>query len=239
MLPSTIKAEVKLTTGSGVAVAARELDALAVTKDGETGLLAVLFVGGDRDLDGGWSIVDAAGFRRSSGDSVCAARSTLVAMARSQPWLDELRRHVDELWPAFLQAFVDVAEHGHSQLVARFEEAHRAGTLREHLPHHKVLAVEHRRTVHAMVERHGESDAGRLVQDLLAYLLVLAGYHKVTLNPVGVPDFVLEGRATVQPDDTVTVDLARGDMEKVVALCRTSGDERLARAIEAGVRSHR
>jgi hypothetical protein len=38
-----------------------------------------------------------------------------------------------------------------------------------------------------------ESEGGRLVQAMLAYLIAVVGYTQVTMNPVGVPDFVLEG----------------------------------------------
>lgn len=237
MLPVKIKAEVKLTTGGGVSLASRELDALAVTESGEVGLLAVLFVGGDRDLDGRWTIVDAAELHRPNGDSVSAARSAMRSMARTQPWLDDLRRHVDEAWPPFLHAFADVAANGHSALVARLDDLHRAGRLGQHLPRHQVLAVEHRKAVHDLVARHGESDAGRLAQDLLAYMLALAGYAKVTLNAVGVPDLVLEGRAMQEAGDAVALSIARSDAERLVDLCRAAGDERLARALEVSLKA--
>jgi hypothetical protein len=43
-----------------------------------------------------------------------------------------------------------------------------------------------------LVDRHGEHEAGRVAQLLLAYLIALAGFTRVTNNAVGVPDFVLE-----------------------------------------------
>src|SRR6266540_2959104 len=233
MLPTTIKAEVKLTTGGGVSLAARELDALEVSDPGAVGLLAVLFVGGDRELDGRWTIVDASDYHGRNGDSVSAARSVLVATARTQRWLDPLRRHVDDLWPAFLHAFVDAAERGHAELVAELDSLHRQGRLRERLPRDRVLGIEHVATVKDLVRHHGESDAGRLAQDLLAYLLALAGYRKVTLNAVGVPDFVLEGCTVGDPVKHVMISLVRTDAERVVALCRAAGDERLALAVES------
>ncbi len=236
MLPSKIKAEVKLTTGTGVSLAARELEALAVTDAGAVGLVAVLFVGGDRELDGRWTIVDAAGFFGRNGESVSSARSALVATARTQSWLDPLRRHVDALWPAFLHAFVESAEQGHAGLVAELETLHAERRLRERVPRDRVLGVEHLANVKELVRRHGESDAGRLAQDLLAYLLALVGYSKVTLNAVGVPDFVLEGCTVGDPVKHVMISLVRTDAERVVALCRAAGDERLALAVESKIR---
>jgi hypothetical protein len=235
MLPSTIKAEVKLTTGSGVSVGARELAALAVPDADAVGVIAVLFVGGDRELDGRWIIVDAADFRGRTGETVSAARSALLATARAQPWLEPIRRHVDELWPAFLQGFVDVAERGHAALVTELAALHDAGRLRERLPRDRVLAIEHVATVKALVRRHGESDAGRLAQDLLAYLLAVAGYRKVTLNPVGVPDFVLEERMADVQSSRVTLSMPCRDAERLAALCRAAGDEQLARMVEAAL----
>jgi hypothetical protein len=234
VLPSAIRAEVKLTTGAGVALAARELDALAVPDAGAVGLVAALFVGGERDRDGRWILVDAAEYRGRR-DGVSAARSALGATARGQRWLDPLRRHVDELWPAFLQAFSDVAEEGHAALVAELERLHGAGRLRDALPRERVLGVEHAAATRRLVSFHGESNAGRIAQDLLAYVLAAAGYRKVTLNPVGVPDFVLEDLAGSEHSDRVTLSLSSADAERLAALCRAGGDERLARAVEAAL----
>lgn len=233
MLPSSIKAEVKLTTGGGITLAARELDALAVTAPNAVGLVAALFVGDDRERDGRWVLVDAADYHGRKGESVSAARSALLATAGTQRRMDPLRRHVDDLWPAFLQAFVDVAERGHAALVAELDALHRAGALRERFPRDRVLSVEHRATVRRLVSEHGESDAGRLAQDLLAYLLAIVGYRKVTLNAVGVPDFVLEDHVASVELHRVTLSLPRADAERVAAACRAAGEERLALEVEA------
>ncbi|HET9597962.1 MAG TPA: hypothetical protein VFP65_20410 [Anaeromyxobacteraceae bacterium] len=234
MLPSAIKAEVKLTTGPGIALAARELDALAVAAADAVGLVAALFVGGDRDRDGRWILVDAADYQGRRGDDVAVARRALLATARTQRWLEPLRRHVDELWPPFLQAFADAAERGHAALVEELDALHRAGRLREALPRERVLGVEHAAAMRRLVEFHGEAGAGRIAQDLLAYAMAMAGYRKVTLNAVGVPDFVLED-CVAERRERVALSLAPADVERVAALCRAAGDERLARALEDGM----
>ena len=59
-LPSTLKAEVKLTTGTGVSVSSRELDALAPVGPDELGVLAVLFWCEEREVAGRWILADAA-----------------------------------------------------------------------------------------------------------------------------------------------------------------------------------
>lgn len=239
MLPSAIKAEVKLTTGGGIALAARELDALAVSEPDAIGLIAALFVGGNRERDGRWVLVDAADFQGRKSETVCAVHAKLVATARTQRWLDPLRHEVDEYWPPFLQAFVDGSERGHADLVAELDTLHRAGRLREALSRERVLAVEHLATVRRLVKCHGESGAGRIAQDLLAYLVAMVGYRKVTLNAVGVPDFVLEECVASERAERVTISLARGDAERVLALCRAAGEDSLVRAVEGGMAEKR
>ena len=87
----------------------------------------------------------------------------------------------------------------------------------------------------ALLERHGESDSGRLAQDLLAYVLAFAGWRKVTLNPVGVPDFVLEEAVGGGSAQDVTLTLARPDAERAAALLRAAGEHSLAGALEARI----
>jgi hypothetical protein len=238
VLPASVKAEVKLTTLGGVSVAARELAALDVPEGRGLGLLAVFFAGGDDD--GRWLLVDAAAWRGRAGASVSAARSVLAALARGQPRLGALRRHVDEAWPRFLVAFADAVEAGHAALVTALEEAHARGDVEAFLPRDPVLAYERRAAVRALLERHGEADAGRLAQDLLAYVLAQAGWRKVTLNPVGVPDFVLEEPAHGEPQPgDVTLTLPREEAERVVALFRAAGEQALARELELSLRQAR
>ena len=98
-----------------------------------------------------------------------AARHVLVSLSRTQPWLEDLRRYVDRLWPAFLDGWKTSADRGHEKLLAELARSHREGTLLSRLPTHQVLAVEARRYIGDLVEQHGESDAGRLTQDVLAY----------------------------------------------------------------------
>jgi hypothetical protein len=237
VLPAVVKAEVKLTTIGRVGLDARELRALDVPGGG-LGLVAVLFAGGDPDDDARWVLLDAAAWHGRRGESVSAAQSVLAAVARGQRHLDPLRRHVDAAWPRFLVAFREAAEQGHAALVAALAAAHDAGETEGLLPQDPVLGYERREAVRALVERHGESDAGRLAQDLLAYVLALAGWRKVTLNPVGVPDFVLEqprptaGVAARVAASDVTLTLRRGEAERVLALCRAAGEEDLAGALE-------
>ncbi len=233
MLPATLKAEAKLTTGDAISVASRELAALEVPGGG-LGIVAVLLVGGGADEDGRWVLVDAAAWRGRSGESVSAARSVLASLARGQRHLDALRRHLDEAWPRFLVGFRDAAEAGHGALVGALAAAHRDGTTRDRLPRDPLLSYERREAVRALLELHGESDTGRLAQDLLAYALAFAGWRKVTLNAVGVPDFVLEERAAdLEPPREVTITLAREDAERAAALLRAGGEHALARALEA------
>ncbi len=202
-LPSLVKAEVKLTTAAQVSVTRRELDAVGVTGPDAVGIVSALFVGGAAEVDGRWVIIDAFAWRDRVGASVSSSRSGLVALARTQRRLDALRRHVDELWPAFLESWKGVVVNGHQDLASELDRAHRAGTTREGLPRHRILSVEHRLNLAEMVDQHGEHEAGRVAQLLLAYLIALAGFSRVTNNAVGVPDFVLESSWNLSPVGTL------------------------------------
>lgn len=239
MLPAILKAEAKLTTGEGVSVAARELDALEAPGGG-LGIVAVLLVGGGAEQDGRWVLVDAAGWSGRSGESVSAARSVLAGLERGQRHLDLLRRHVDETWPRFLVGFREAAEAGHGALVEALQAAHRDGTTRDLLPPDPVLAYERREAVRELLVQHGESDAGRLAQDLLAYVLAFAGWRKVTLNAVGVPDFVLEEVAAERAaPQQVTITLRRDEAERAAARLRAAGEHALALALESRIAAAR
>ncbi len=237
-LPSTIKAEVKLTTASAVQVSARELDALKVADPTAAGLLAVLFWCGDRELDGSWVIVDASRIRDRQAESFSATKAALLLASRARDGLGELRRHVDGNWPAFLDAFKDEALQDHTTLIEALAHCHRKGLVAERLPKHTILAAEHRATVKQIIEMQGESDAGRIMQDLLAYLIAFAGYREVTNNAVGVPDFVLSDpissadvTGSASHERTVVVELTHGEAERLLDLCRSAGDDELERAV--------
>ena len=233
-LPTILKSEVKLTTGSGVQVSARELEALRVDDATSAGILAVLFWCGDREVDGSWLIVDAAEIHEREGESVSATRSALLRTSRAQPWLDGLRRHVDRYWPPFLDAFKEEALRDHGSLVEELARCHREGLIEARLPEHQILAAEHRATLAELIASHGEADAGRILQDLLAYLLALAGYRKVTNNPVGVPDFVLSDLAgDVRSGSKVVFELTLEEADRLLRLCRSAGDDQLAQAVTA------
>jgi hypothetical protein len=237
-LPSTIKAEVKLTTASGVQVSSRELEALKVADPTAAGILAVLFWCGDREVDGSWLIVDASRIRDRQADTFSATKAALQLAARAHDGLGELRRHVEGYWPAFLDAFKDEALRDHAALVEALAHCHREGLFAERLPKHAILATEHRATIKQIIDVQGESDAGRIMQDLLAYLLAFAGYREVTNNAVGVPDFVLSDlRDNGSRPGTVVVELTHDEAERLLDLCRSAGDDELARAVSRFARA--
>lgn len=231
LLPATLKCEAKLTTGCGVQVTRRELEALAPDDTGTTGVLAVLFLGGDREVDGRWLLVDAGELRPPHGDTLSMTRAKVVAATRGGPSLAALRGHVDERWPPFLQAFHEAALLGHGPLVEELARCKADRTIGERLPAHRVLEVEHRAALHALVETHGESGAGRVLQDLLAYLVAFAGYEQVTNNPVGVPDFTLSGIERPS-DEHVALELTRAEVDRLLTLCNTAGEREIAASLE-------
>ena len=84
-----------------------------------------------------------------------------------------------------------VALEGHTRLQAVLKERHAAGWKGELLSRDDTLDFEHRQSIALILAHHGSKVAGHIFQDLLAYLLALAGYRSVTSNPVGVPDIQL------------------------------------------------
>ncbi|WP_437618569.1 hypothetical protein [Sorangium sp. So ce1151] len=231
-LPNTIKCEVKLTTASRVQIPARELDALRVGDSDTVGLLAVLFWCGDRNLDGSWIVIDASRIRDRQAESFFVTKTILLRESQTCDGLGDLRRHITEHWPAFLYAFKEEALKGHTALVEELARRHRDGLVAERLPEHPILAVEHRATVKEIIDVHGESDAGRVMQDLFAYLLAFAGYRDVTNNAVGVPDFVLSDLiGTAGRAETVVVELTLDQAKRLLDLCRSAGEDELAGAV--------
>lgn len=234
-LPSLLKAEVKLTTGAHISVATRELEALAVEVDEAAGIVAAIFVGGEPEVDGRWVIVDATSWRDRAGQSVSATHSALVALARMQPRLAPLRTYVDEMWPIFFAGWKDVAARGHEELLVELGRAHREGTIGHRLPRYEVLNVEHRDSFAKLVDNHGEHEAGRLAQDLLAYVIAFAGYGRITNNPIGVPDFVLEGRRNRPAGVTLT--LTEGEAARFLRICVSAGESVLADRVRERLRA--
>jgi hypothetical protein len=228
--PATIKAEVKVTTGAVIQVARRELDALRSSDPSSCGILAALYWPGDRKIGGCWIVVDAAtAFGRQSGPTVSVRLVALARAARQQPWLDDLRAHVDARWPSMLQAFLEDALASHGQLIDRLRQCHEEGSLREQLPTHDVLEHDHKKALEKLFDALGEAEAGRVLQDLFAYLLGLAGYRSITSNPVGVPDFVAtELEAQVSEDRRVSIVVTREEAGRIAACCQRAGEAVLA-----------
>src|SRR5262249_49739084 len=88
------------------------------------------------------------------------------------------------------------------------------------------LGMEHRAAIARFVERHGEAEAGRLVHDMLGYAIASAGYSKITVNPIGVPDFVLEG--TTKSLTGPLVALPKHEVLALLELCERAGEVALA-----------
>ena len=183
-MPNHLLVESKLTTGTVVTMPKRELDVLINQAPDTAGVVAVLPWVGRRRIDGRWLIVGAEHFKDAATRSV----EDLERIVRSQPGLAGVQSHVDTMWVPFLAQFRDVALEGHTRLQAVLEERHNAGGESEFLSLDDTLDFEHRQSIALILAHHGAMVAGQIFQDLLAYLLALAGYRSVTINPVGVPD---------------------------------------------------
>lgn len=234
--PETIRIEVKTTTGDTVPLPARELEALATKTDDELGILATLFWCGDRSVDGRWMIADAEdSFRASAAKAIAVSKQHMKRAHRGQIWLTELKAHVEDLWPAFLQAFLNDAMLGHEVLCKVLQDCHQHGTVAKRLPTERVLETDHRDAVHQIIDYFGESNAGHIFQDLFGYLVGHAGYREVLLNAVGVPDITVSG-VRVRSTADQEIDLGRlpvSDVRKLLSHCQLGGDDRLANILRA------
>ncbi len=195
-LPAVLRAEVKFTTGETISVAPRERNALKPRKADEVGVVAAMFWCGDRDRDGRWLMVDANETFPSQRGTTSMEIRAMARVAKRQASLAPLRNHVDAHWQRFLRAFMPQALEGHVVLKAALADAHSGNGLAEHLSGDDPLELEHRERIAAILEKHGASVSGHIFQDLLAYLLGMAGYRNVQINPIGVPDIEVSGLTT-------------------------------------------
>lgn len=210
----------------------REREALLSKDQDVVGVIAALFWSGTRDVDGRWFIVDAAeSFRTGPADGGSFGVQDLQRIEKGQAWLAGVRYHVEQRWPPFLRAFHDEALAGHEALCIELEELKRVGRLQERLAENPVLELEHRNAVRAIVDTHGAAVAGHIFQDLLAYLLALAGYNRVQINPIGVPDIELSDFRGDLSSHLVTFTLTREQADLLVKLCRAAGEDKLAEAL--------
>lgn len=230
--PKALRIEAKFTTGTTIAIPQREREALLSKDQDVVGVIAALFWCGKRDVDGRWFIVDAAeSFRSGPGDGGSLGVQDLQRIEKGQAWLAGVRHHVEQTWPPFLRAFRDEALVGHEVLCTELRDLKRVGRLRERVAEDPVLELEHRNGVRAIVDSHGAAIAGHIFQDLLAYLLTLAGYDRVQINPIGVPDIeVSEFRGDLS-SDLVTLTLTRAQADRLVKLCQAAGEDDFVEAL--------
>lgn len=226
--PKALRIEAKFTMGMSISVPSREREALLGKDPNVVGAIAALFCCGKRDYDNRWFIVDAAeSFRAAPGDGGCLAVQDLQRIEKSQTWLAGVHHHVEQAWPRFLRAFLDEALAGHEALCSELERLRRTNGLEKRLSAEPVLELEHRSAIRRVVDHHGAAGAGRVFQDLLAYLLVLAGYRKVQLNAVGVPDIEVSDFLGDQTTQLVTFTLTRQQAERLGTLAKAAGDDDL------------
>jgi len=235
--PAAIRIEVKTTTSEAVPLPLRELAALDTNDANEIGILAALFWCGDRNVDGRWLIADAkATFRQRAVQTIFVPKTRMERAHRGQTWLDDLKTHIADIWPPFLQAFFDDAMRGHEALCGVLKHSHENGSVAARLPTERVLDTDHRDAIQSLIDHHGESPAGHIFQDLFAYLVGHAGYATVTLNPVGVPDVTISGLRRVGTDDARKIDLGRfseKEARRLLQYCEELEDEAIAVRIRA------
>jgi hypothetical protein len=225
MKPEMIRAEVKFTTRSSLSIPGRELQELTAHQPG-LGLIAAMFWRGDELHDGRWLIVDARALSASGSRARSFGKADLIRKANGQPSLGWLRDRIEPLWPRLLAGFLQDALGGHETLARALSAAFKDERMENTLPSYRVLAVEHRANIRTVLEKHSETGTGRLFQDFFAFLLGLAGYRSVTVNPVGVPDVIVS-----DPDDERGIavgPISRSDIERLRSLCLQLEETRLA-----------
>lgn len=227
--PKALRIEVKFTTGSAIVLPKRELESLLSKDKAIVGAIAAIFWSGKRDVDGKWFIVDAAeSLRVGAADVSSLDVQNLQRLERGQTWLASLRDYVGQTWPQFLRAFHDEALAGHETLCAELEALRKSDGLRERVAVEPVLDLEHRNAMRAIVESLGPSVSGHVFQDLLAYLLVLGGYRRVQINPIGVPDIEASEFEGHLRTDAFAVTLTREQIRRLASLSKAAGDSELA-----------
>lgn len=226
-LPPRIKAEVKFTTSSGVSLPERERKAVHPDVAGTVGVIAVMSLFGDRDLDGRWILVDPEkAFGRRQAETVSARIGELARIAEQQQHLHPLRDALSARWPAFLRAYIEGAISTRANLKIDLKRRHDSGTLGEWVSNDRVLDLDHLENVRRVVDAHGEGVAGGIFQDLFAYLLSSIGYATVVSNTIGVPDVAasgLRGNASVNLQS-----FSLGEVERMAELCEKAGELALA-----------
>ncbi len=230
--PKALRIEVKFTTGTTIAIPKRERESLLSNDANVVGVIAALFWCGKRDVDGRWFIVDAAeSFRVGPADGGSLDVRDLQRLEKGQTWLAGLRDFVEQTWPPFLRAFLDEALAGHEALCTELEILRRSGKLQERVAKDPVLDLEHRNAVRAIVDSLGAAVSGHIFQDLLAYLLALAGYNRVQINPVGIPDIEVSEFLGHSTSDLVTLTVTRDQADRLVELSEAAGENELLKAL--------
>ena len=226
-LPQRVKAEVKFTTSSGVSVPERERKAVHPEVDGTVGVIAVMSLFGNRDLDGRWILVDPEqAFARRQAGTVSARIAELARVADRQQHLHPLRDAISARWPAFLRAYIEGAISTRANLKIELKRRHDTGTLGDLVSTDRVLDLDHLDNIRRVVDAHGEGIAGGIFQDLFAYLLGSVGYTTVVSNTIGVPDVAasgLSGNLSTHPQS-----FSPGEVERIAELCEKAGELELA-----------
>jgi hypothetical protein len=232
MLPSLIRAEVKFTTRRTVAIPRRELESLQTGDRTQIGILAVLFLCGDKNTDGRWFISDVNELiKMASSKSLNIGLNDMLQAERSQTRLKDLRNEVKELWFQMVNAYLNEALTGHSSLKEELQRRYQEQSIADRMISDDILDVEHIDTINQIVNHHGPSVSGHIFQDLFAYLFSLLGYRSITINSVGVPDVIMTGLESDNSNIFIGP-ISQGEAQEIIKCIEKFGNKKLLRRVQ-------
>ena len=151
-LPPQLKAEIKFSTGPVITVPEREWKALQPETEQVLGVIAVLCLVGDRDVDGQWILVDPSqAFRSSKAGAISIGTRELARIAERQTHVHPLRNALAPAWRSFLHGYVDHAIASRSVLQSELKNRHTAGKLAECMSGDGILDCDHLENIRRVV----------------------------------------------------------------------------------------
>ena len=226
-LPPQIKAEIKFSTGQVINVPEREWKALQPEAPQVVGIIAVLCLIGDLEVDGEWILVDPThALLNNKAGAISITVRELTRIAARQTHLRALRDALAPAWRCFLSSYFDRAIASRAALADELKRRHSAGRLVEGISGDRMLDCDHLENVRQIVRAYGEGVAGCIFQDLFAYLLGSLGYRHIVCNTIGVPDVTASGLIGTESFNLCSFNAC--EIARIAEVCENAGELQLA-----------